>query len=117
MGVTSCFISSEKEKQEVIYPPTISEIVDAQQADKNLRTYFKRGGTSNENRYKLSVVEDTKVITENGKIMIQFCLRKDIVAWYHHSLQHPVTTRLEETLRATMTWGSLCKDIRRHTES
>ena len=59
----------------------LSEIVDAQQADKNLRTYFKLGGASSKNRYDLSVIEDTKTITEKVKIVIPFCLRKDTVAW------------------------------------
>ncbi len=36
-GVTSCFVSCGKEEQEEIYPPTIYEISDAQQADANLR--------------------------------------------------------------------------------
>ena len=117
MGFVSCFASRGKEEQEEIYPTTISEIVDAQQADKNLHTYFKRGGVSSKNWCKLSAVKDTTIITENGKMMIPFCLQKDIVAWYHHYLQHPGATRLEETLRVNMTWDGLRKDVCRHTES
>ena len=41
----------------------------------------------------------------------------EIVAWYDHYLQHPGLTRLEEILRAAMTWDGLCKDVRRHTET
>ena len=37
--------------------------------------------------------------------------------WYHHYLQHPEATRLEETLRATMTWEGLFKDVGRHAET
>ncbi len=48
-GVISCFARHEKEEQEGIYPPTISEIADAQQAGKNLHRYFKCGGASNDN--------------------------------------------------------------------
>ncbi len=114
--VTSCFDSHGKKEHEEIYPPIISEIVDAQQADKNLRKYFKCGGTSIKNSYELSVVKDTKIVAENGKKVIPFCLRKDIVAWYHHYLQHTGATRLEETKRGTMTWDGLCKDVHRHTE-
>ncbi len=40
LGVTSCFTSCRKEEQEEIYPPTIYEIADSQQADKHLHLYF-----------------------------------------------------------------------------
>ena len=36
--------------------------------------------------------------------------------WYHHYLQHPGETRLEETLRATMTWTGLRKSVRKYTK-
>ncbi len=67
-------------------------------------------------QYKFSVIKDTKIITEIGKIVISFCLQKDIVMWYHNYLQHPGMPRLEKILRATMTWYGLCKEIRRHIE-
>ncbi len=104
-GVTSCFFSHGKDEQEEIYPPTITEISDAQRHDKHLSRYFKRGGASNTktNRYNISLVEDTKVVTDNVKLVIPPCLQKDIVDWYHHYLQHPGSTRLEEMLRAAMT--------------
>ncbi len=72
----SCFVSCGKEEQEEIYSPTISEIVDAQQADKHIFSYFRCGGGSKFIQYKLSVVKDTKIVTENGKIKIPFCLKK-----------------------------------------
>ena len=85
-----------------------------------IKTYVSTlnvGGVSGKNQYDISVVKDTKIVIENGKIVIPFCLQKDIVAWYHHYLQHPGATRLEVTLRATMTWDGLHKDVYRHTES
>ena len=36
--------------------------------------------------------------------------------WYHHYLQHPEETRLEETLRATMTWAGLRKSVHEYTK-
>ncbi len=68
-GFTSCFASSWKEEQEEIYPPKITEIFDAQCQDKNLSRYFKREGTSSTKtkRYKISLVKDTEVVTDNGK--------------------------------------------------
>eukprot|EP00957_Ditylum_brightwellii_P144633 11018058-Ditylum_brightwellii.AAC.1 len=41
---------------------------------------------------------------------LQECVR----AWYHHYLQHPGHTRLEETLTATMTWASIHDMVKRH---
>ena len=115
----SCFVSHGKEEQEEIYPPTITEISDAQRHNKHLSRYFKRGGASSTktNRYKISLVEDTKVVTDIRKLVIPSCLQKDIVAWYHHYLQHTGSTRLEETLRAAMTWDGLHKNVRMQTES
>ena len=75
--VMSCFASCGKEEQEEIYPPSISEVVDAQGEDKHLQAYFRRVGRSKSSRHELCVVEDTKIVTENGKIVIPFCLQKD----------------------------------------
>ena len=56
--LNSCFASCRKEEQEEICPPTIPEIANAQHADENLRRYFKRGGASSTDRYKVSIIED-----------------------------------------------------------
>ena len=115
--VTSCFASRGKEEQEEIFPLTIPEIVDAQLSDKDLCRYFEDGGASSTDRYEIAVIEDQRVVTEKGKIVIPKSLQTRTVMWYHHYLQHPGSTRLEETLRATMTWDGLRKTVRRHTET
>ena len=38
------FANRDKERKEEFYPLTISEIADAQHADKSLQKLFKRGG-------------------------------------------------------------------------
>ncbi len=99
------------------FSTTSTKIYDAQRHDKHLSQYFKHGGAAKTNRYKISVVKDTRVVTDNGKLMISPCLQKDKVACYHHYLQHPGASRSEEILRATVTWDGLQKDVHRHTES
>ena len=105
--IGNAFFNRGKEDQEEIYPPTISEISDAQRNDKYLKEYFKQKGAKVSNSYKLSLVDNVQVLTENGKTVIPESLKRRIVAWYHEYLQHPGATRLEETLRATMTWNGL----------
>jgi hypothetical protein len=39
------------------------------------------------------------------------------VKWYHHYLQHPEHSRLEETARSMMYWKGMHTTIRRHSKS
>jgi hypothetical protein len=52
----------------------------------------------------LQLVEDTKVLLENGKLIIPASLQHKAVAWYHHYLQHPGHSRHEETMSSVMYW-------------
>ena len=106
-------------EEEEIYPLTIAEIADAQRADKVLRKIFKRKKDNTlSQQYQVSIVEDIKVLTDSQlKLVIPKPLRKRAVQWYHHYLQHPGHTRLEETLRATMTWPAMRDMVRRFTKT
>ena len=97
-------------RKEEMYPLTISEIADAQRADKVLRKMFKKKlDKPQSQQYQVSIKEDIKVLTDGHlKLVIPRPLRMRAVKWYHHYLQHPGHTRLEETLRASMTWPALC---------
>jgi hypothetical protein len=44
-------------------------------------------------------------------------LQRHAVLWYHHYLQHPGHTQLEETMKATMYWKGMCTTIRSLTKS
>jgi hypothetical protein len=44
-------------------------------------------------------------------------LQQRAVLWYHHYLQHPGHTRLEETMKATMYWKGMHSTIRPLTKS
>ena len=47
-------------------------------------------------------LDDTKVLCKDRKLVIPRSLQKHVVEWYHHYLQHPGATQLEETL-----WGAI----------
>jgi hypothetical protein len=55
----------------------------------------------------LQLVEDTKVLCKDGKLIIPASLRHRAVAWYHHYLQHHGHSRLEETMRSMMYWKGM----------
>ncbi len=44
-------------------------------------------------------------------------LQRCAVLWYHHYLQHPGHTQLEETMKATMYWKGMRTTIRSLTKS
>ena len=92
---------SEEDK---IYPLTVRDIAQAQHVDKDLKLYFTSDKPST---YHLQIYENTEVVCNDGKILIPKSLQKRAVMWYHHYLQHPGHTRLEETLKAAMYWKSM----------
>ena len=47
----------------------------------------------------------------------QKSLQHRAVAWYHHYLQHPGHTRLEETLKAAMYWTGMHHTIRKYVNT
>jgi hypothetical protein len=57
------------------------------------------------------------VLCKEGKLVIPKTLQHKAVAWYHHYLQHPGHTRLEETLRAVLYWKGMRNLIRSHTKT
>jgi hypothetical protein len=65
----------------------------------------------------LQLIEDTKVLCKNGKLIIPASLQHRAVAWYHHYLQHPGHSRLEETIRSVMYWKGMRNTIRRYVKS
>jgi hypothetical protein len=65
----------------------------------------------------LHLIEDTKVLCKNGKVIIPTSLWHRAVIWYHHYLQHPGHSRLEETMRSVMYWKGMRTTIRRYVKS
>ena len=67
-------------------------------------------------KYKTQLVEDTQVLCKDGQLVIPKELQKHAVEWYHQYLQHPGTTRLEETLCAAMYWKVLRHTVRAYVK-
>jgi hypothetical protein len=61
---------------------------------------------------EVSLVDNTYVVCKDGKMIIPKPLQRCAVLWYHHYLQHPGHTQLEETLKATIYWKGMRTSIR-----
>jgi hypothetical protein len=100
------FVFANTQEEESIYPLAITEIAEAQSEDADLKALAKA------DKYEKQLVEDTIVYSKDGKLVIPKPLQRRAVEWYHHYLQHPGSTRLEETLRGSMYWKSMRKTVR-----
>ena len=98
-------------EEDVIYPLTVKEIAQAQEDDVVLKKLRKTDKCSSQ------LVEDTQVLCKDGKMVIPKVLQIQAVSWYHHYLQHPGHTHLEETLHATMYWKGMQNTIRSHVKN
>ena len=83
-------VFANQDDEEAIYPLTTWEISEAQKHDNKLNNM------TDEHGYMTQLVENTKVLCKNGKMVIPKSLQQRAVAWYHHYLQHPGNTRLEK---------------------
>jgi hypothetical protein len=63
------------------------------------------------------LIEHTKEICKNGKLIIPASLRHRAVSWYHHYLQHPGHLRLKETMRSMMYWKGMHNTIQKYIKS
>ncbi len=88
-------------KEEEIFSLTTPEIAEAQKAYVKLKHYFRRN-TVLDKGHEVRLVNDTYVVCKDGKMIIPKPLQRCAVLWYHHYLQHPGHTQLEETIKATM---------------
>jgi hypothetical protein len=104
-------------EEDEIYPLTIIEIAEAQQKDRNLKIYYKRNAKSPEKGMSFQLIEDTKVLCKEDKLVIPASLQHRAVSWYHHYLQHPGHSRLEETLRSMMYWKGMQHTIQKYVKS
>ena len=63
-----------------------------------------RSARAKKEGYSTQLVKKIKVFCKDGKLVIPKDLQDWAIAWYHHYLQHPRTTCLEETLCSAMYW-------------
>ena len=90
-----------------VFPLSPALIYKEQRKDKEIKESFEK----DRQKYGVHTVEDVKLITVNDKILVPKVLRQRIVAWYHEYLVHPGQTRMEATLKQTLTWPNLRKDV------
>jgi hypothetical protein len=96
---------------------TLTKIADAQRKDQELKVYFKKNAKNATKDMGFHLIEDTKVLCKNGKNIIPTSLRHRAVSWYHHYLQHPGHSRLEETMRSVMYWKGMHTTIRKYVKT
>jgi hypothetical protein len=82
--------------EDVIYPLTVKEIAQVQKDNAVLKKLSKT------DEYSPHLVEDTQVLCKDDKMVIPKVLQFRVVSWYHHFLQHPGHTHLEEMLHTVM---------------
>ncbi len=104
-------------EEDKMYPPTTIEIAEAQKKDQGIKIYFKKNAKMPKKDVCFQLIEDTKVLCNNGKPIIPKSLRHRAVSWYHHYLQHPGHSRLEETIRSVMYWKVMHTTIQRYIKT
>jgi hypothetical protein len=102
--------------EDEIYPLTTVEIATAHRADASLKHLFKRNAVINQG-LEIKLTENTKCICKDGWLVIPKPLQVHAVKWYHHYLQHPGHTRLNETMNAAMYWKGMHTTIQSLTKS
>jgi hypothetical protein len=110
-------VFAHHKEEDKIYPLTLTEIAEAQRKNRELKVYCKKNAKMPHKKKGFHLIEDTKVLCKNGKLMIPASLRHRAVSWYHHYLQHPGHSRLEETMRSVMYWKGMCTTIRRYVKT
>ncbi len=104
-------------EEDEIYPLTTIEIAEAQRKDQEISIYHKKNVIMPKKDMCLQLIEDTKVLCKKGKLIIPTSLQHRAVAWYHHYLQHPGHSCLEETMRSVMYWKGMRTTIQRYVIS
>ncbi len=109
-------VFANRSKEEEIFPLTTPEIAEAQKANVKLKHCFRRN-TVLDKGLEVRLVDDTYAVCNYGKMIIPKPLQRRTVLWYHHYLQYPGHTQLEETMKAIMYWKGMCTTIWSPTKS
>jgi hypothetical protein len=113
----SIFRFANHGEEDEIYPLTTIEIAEAHCKDQEVKVYYKKNARMAKKDMCLQLIEYTKVLCKNGKLIIPVSLQHRTVAWYHHYLQHPGHSCLEETMRSVMYWKGMHTTIQRSVKS
>ncbi len=110
-------VFAHHEEEDKIYLLTLTEIADAQLKDQELKVFYKKNAKMPHKDIGFHLIEDTKVLCKNGKIINSTSLRHRTVSWYHHYLQHPGHLRLEEMMRSVIYWKGMRTTIQRYIKT
>jgi hypothetical protein len=110
-------VFAHHKEEDKTYPLTLTEIAEEQRKDRELKVYFKKNAKMPLKDISLHLIQDTKVLCKNGKLITPTSLRHRAVSWYHHYLQHPGHLRLEEKMRSMMYWKGMRATIRRYIKT
>ncbi len=102
--------------EDKIYPLTTVEIAVAQWFDASLKHLFKCNAVIDQG-LEIKLIENTTCVCKDGPLVIPKPLQVRTVKWYHHYLQHPGHTHLEETMNTAMYWKGMRTTIRSLTRS
>ena len=105
------FVFANRSEESEVYPLTIKEIAEEQKSDKVIKALKLK------EKYETCLVENIELLCKDGKPVISKSLQHRAVAWYHHYLQHPGHTRLEETLKAAMYWTGMRHTVRKYVKN
>ncbi len=103
--------------EEEIYPLTTIEIADAHCKGQELKVYFEKNTKMPQKDICFQLIEDTKVLCKNDKLITPASIWHRAVDWYHHYLQHPGHSRLKETMRSVMYWKCMRTTIQRYVKT
>jgi hypothetical protein len=104
-------VFANRSKEEEIFPLTTPE-----KANSELKHCFRCNAVIDDG-LEVRLIDDTYVVCKDGKMIIPKPLQRPALLWYHHYLQHPGHTRLEETMKATMYWKAIRTAIQSLTKS
>jgi hypothetical protein len=93
------FVNRSEENE--IYPLTTVEIAAAQRANESLKHLSKRNAVIDQG-LEIKLIENTACVCKDGQLVIPKPLQLHAVKWYHHYLQHPGHTRLEEAMNTAL---------------
>jgi hypothetical protein len=94
----------------------VKEIVETQKANTKLKHFFKSNAALDKG-LELQLFENKSCICHKGWLVIPKPLQSCAVMWYHHYLQHPGHTQLEETIKAALYWKGMRNTIQSKTKS
>ncbi len=90
--------------------------MEAQKADITLKHFFKCNDVLDKG-LEFQLVENKSCICNKGRLVIPKPLQRRAALWYHHYLQHPGHTRLEETMKSAIYWKGMRNTVRSMTKS